>query len=78
MKLPLTMTDAELRELLRRKAKEMGGQKVLAEWLGISRPMLSMILVQERRVNETALRKLGLKRIELLVPVMEDVEEGEG
>lgn len=78
MKLPLTMTDADLREVLRQKAKEMGGQKVLAEWLGISRPMLSMILVQERRVNDAALRKLGLKRIELLVPVMEDVEEGEG
>jgi hypothetical protein len=78
MKLPLTMTDADLHTLLRQKAKDMGGQKVLAEWLGISRPMLSMILVQERRVSEAALRKLGLKRIELLVPAMENVDEGEG
>lgn len=78
MKLPLTMTDADLRDLLRQKAKEMGGQKVLADWLEISRSMLSMILVQERRVSDTALKKLGMKRIELLVPVMEDVEGGDG
>jgi hypothetical protein len=72
------MTDADLRDLLRQKAKEMGGQKVLADWLEISRSMLSMILVQERRVSDTALKKLGMKRIELLVPVMEDVEGGDG
>jgi len=78
VKLPLTMTDADLRDLLRQKAKEMGGQKVLADWLEISRSMLSMILVQERRVSDTALKKLGMKRIELLVPVMEDVEGGDG
>lgn len=78
MKLPLTMTDADLRDLLRQKAKEMGGQKVLADWLDISRSMLSMILVQERRVSDAALKKLGMKRIELLVPVMEDVEGGDG
>lgn len=74
MTVPLAMTDHEMSELLRARCRKRGAQTALAMELGISPAMLTRILTGHRRVGDAALAKLGYRRIELLVPVMDDVK----
>lgn len=57
------MDEQEFREFLRGKVKEMGTQRAVARWIGISDVYFSDILASRRGVPCSVLERLGYERV---------------
>lgn len=56
----------DILEVLARKARELGSQRALAQFLGVDEGYLSRVLRGERDVTDAFLKPLGLERVTVI------------
>lgn len=70
-----TLTEDELRDLLRKACNKAGSQSTWADTAGVSSVYVSDVLNQKRAPGDSILRALGYSRVVTYVPDVWDMKE---